>query len=52
MKKVRMTHLITRRGFVATAPALLVPVRAQTARVWRAAFLAQIARPEPFEGSI
>lgn len=47
-----MTHSITRRGFVATAPFLLAPALAQTARVWRAAFLAQIARPEPFEPHI
>lgn len=47
-----MTRIITRRGFVAAAPFLLAPAFAQTTRVWRAAFLAQIARPEPFEPHI
>ncbi|WP_186510895.1 ABC transporter substrate-binding protein [Caenimonas sedimenti] len=47
-----MTHSITRRAFVATASFVTLPSLAQTARVSRAAFLAQIARPEPMEPHI
>ncbi|TWO70661.1 hypothetical protein FN976_13975 [Caenimonas sedimenti] len=52
MKQVHMTHSITRRAFVATASFVTLPSLAQTARVSRAAFLAQIARPEPMEPHI
>lgn len=47
-----MTRIITRRSLVAMVPFLLAPAFAQPARVWRAEFLAQIARPEPFEPHI